>query len=468
MFDKVRAYINEQGMIQKGDRIIVGVSGGADSVCLLLLLVKLRVQYKTKILVVHVHHMLRGAAADQDENFVRELCEKQNITAEYFHVPVTETAKKNKISLEEAGRLERYRIFREVSIRWKADKLALAHHANDVAETMLYNLARGSSIAGLCSLRPVRAEVIRPLLCVTKEEILHYLKFSQVSWCTDLTNEDVTYRRNRIRQEIIPSLEKNINSGTVRHMAAAAEDLLEAEDYLADVTKECMELHVEESLPGQFLISSAILGERPLMQRRIIGSTLAICSQTAKDIGRIHIRSVLQLFGKTEGKQIDLPYNITAVKIREGVRLYKKGTEYDPMESKGKEAVMEYQVTPGSTMVLPDLSVTADLLQKTGELILQKRYTKWIDYDKINNVLVLRKRRSGDFIVINDNGGQKKLKKYFIDSKIPVEKRDVLWLLADGQEIVWIVGERLSQRYYVTDSTKNILRLTLEGENIDE
>ena len=197
---KVEQYIEQYQMIGRGDRIVTGVSGGADSVCLLFVLCELRKKLGFEVIVCHVNHQLRAEAAEQDEAYVKVI------------------AKNGKKSLEEAGRIVRSNAFETVCRESGANKIATAHHKNDNAETVLLNLARGSGLQGMCGIRPVYGNRIRPLLCLTRKEIEEWLEEEQISYCTDETNEEDEYTRNRIRHKILPVMEQEINRQTVEHI----------------------------------------------------------------------------------------------------------------------------------------------------------------------------------------------------------------------------------------------------------
>ena len=229
---KVEQYIEQYQMIGRGDRIVTGVSGGADSVCLLFVLCELRKKLGFEVIVCHVNHQLRAEAAEQDEAYVKELCRKLDVPCRIFHENVELIAKNGKKSLEEAGRIVRSNAFETVCRESGANKIATAHHKNDNAETVLLNLARGSGLQGMCGIRPVYGNRIRPLLCLTRKEIEEWLEEEQISYCTDETNEEDEYTRNRIRHKILPVMEQEINRQTVEHINRLSLQAEEIWEYL--------------------------------------------------------------------------------------------------------------------------------------------------------------------------------------------------------------------------------------------
>ncbi len=217
---KVLSFMKKNHMTDRGDSVLAAVSGGADSVCLLLLLREMAAELGIKVFAFHMNHGIRGAEADRDERFVMELCERLNIPLTVAHEKVEEYAAERGLSGEEAGRILRYHHLGETAEKYQCAKIAVAHHEDDDAETVLLNLFRGSGLAGLSGIRPVRENIIRPLLCVSRKEIEGYLNEQELSWCEDSTNKENDYTRNKIRNELLPWVTENINSRAAEHILA--------------------------------------------------------------------------------------------------------------------------------------------------------------------------------------------------------------------------------------------------------
>lgn len=388
------AYIRRFHMIDEGDVVIAGVSGGADSVCLLLVLNALREKRSFHLAAVHVNHNIRGADADADEEYVRTICRERKIPLYVYSFPVTEIARREKRGLEETGRLLRQQAFRDAvgkaerlflseetgeradnpkrrrvtEVRGRGGaaegvKIALAHHANDLAETALFQAVRGSSLAGLAGIRPVsridaawddahakelihqqtsledgtawedaRTEelmVIHPLLFVRRREIEAWLREQNICWRTDATNLDEGYSRNCLRQRVIPYLEEHLNPEAVRHIRELAEDAAEADEYLhAEARKRESEL-VEVGSNGDggviVFLKDAVMQEAEIIQRYILMDALEMVSGRKKDLGREQLRQLRELFGMSVGKGVDLPYGVRAVRRYDGIRLVRGG-----------------------------------------------------------------------------------------------------------------------------------------------
>ena len=373
--NKVLTYCERYGMLKAGDCVVVGVSGGADSVCLLFLLCAFRAKIPFSMRVVHVHHGIRPEAG-QDAAYVGTLCKELGLPFLQVNADVPELARREGLSLEEAGRKVRYQAFFDAASDWQRTaavesaeiggriRIALAHHMGDRAETLLFHLFRGSGLRGLGSIQPLRKaqegyEIIRPLLCLERAQIEDYLDRKGISYCQDNTNFEDEYARNRLRHHILPYAEKEICRGAVRHLNEAAELLSETEEYMElqtiDAYRNCVTESVGRSNAGSGAeivgrpdagssgrsdtgLGAEIAGRpdagsetesgsadreiriqveefrklHPLMQKRILVRALCEMSPGRKDIGAVHVRAVLDLFQGASGRSINLPFGISA------------------------------------------------------------------------------------------------------------------------------------------------------------
>ena len=480
VIDRVAEFIRQYQMIAPGDVVLTGFSGGADSVLLLELLWELAKKGGFQVQAVHVHHNLRGEEADRDAAFAEAFCAERMIPFFLYSCPVEEVARKEHLSLEEAGRMERRRVFRECMEAHGGTRIALAHHRNDLAETMIHHLARGTSLAGLASLRPVRGNFIRPLLCLERAEIEKELERRKIAWCDDSTNGADDYTRNGIRHHVIPYLERQVNERTVAHMAETSLDLLEAEEYFCAEAEKLFRnccVRREDGLELQECLSK----EAKILQRYVVRDCLEQLAGQRKDLGREHLESVLDLFEMQVGKRVCLPYGLEAVRSYDGVVLRSydgKRADGDRKEKnpygieiagEGVYDWKEFQIRASfpETESL-ESGQTGQWREANFKRISEKKYTKCFNYAKIRDGLVLRTRRSGDFLTVRADGSRKKLKDYMIDAKIPREQRDSILLAADGQEIVWVVGYRISERYRVREDAEKIIQLEVSGGYTNE
>jgi tRNA(Ile)-lysidine synthase len=456
--EKIIKYINNNKMTEEGDSICVGLSGGADSVCLLQFLFEIKDRLKITVKAFHVNHSLRDEESDGDEEFARRFCEERHIEIKFFRYDIKKLAEENKKGLEETGRIARRQAAQICIEEGFASKIALAHHINDRSETVLFNMARGSSLSGLKGIAPVNGNIIRPLLCMTRKEIEESLKRRDIIWRTDSTNLEDDYSRNKIRLNVLPYLEKYINRQSVKHISAAASDIEEADQIireLAEIKSEKLTISDKEEI----LIKPEILNEKKLTAGYILMGALKKMTGTLVDLTRGHTEDILALMTKQNGRYIELPYGIVAKRVYRGIELSKKKSE----ENKNREEAVRF--TKEDTK-FAGMKFNVRVFENTysADAIPKKRYTKWFDYDKINNNCMIRFRNSGDYLITDKEGHKKKLKDYFIDEKIPKEERDRQVCFADGSKIIWVVGHRISEDCKVSEDTKKIIEISVSKE----
>ena len=462
---QVETFIREHHMLEPGSRVVAGVSGGADSLCLLDVLCDMRRDWQLEVSAVHVHHGLRGESADRDEAYVRHFCEERQVFCRVYHERVDRLAREQGKSVEEAGRDIRYFRLEQWRRQWGGDCIAVAHHRDDQAETVLFQLVRGSGLKGAGGIRPVNGRVIRPLLCVGRREIERYLAKREISWCEDETNAETDYTRNCIRQQILPLLEGRVNSRAAAHLAAAALEFREAEAYAADAERRLYPAYVESSC-GRRTVSEQLLNEAPFMGRRILYRALQETGGSARDLSADHIKILADLLSGSCGRRADLPYGVKAWK--EAGRLVLVSRDREKIMQSGDNAGKCIPLTVPGTFFVDGKRFTFRILQGNPVNFPRKKYTKWLDCDRISGSLVLRRRRPGDRIAIDAAGHHKKLKDFLIDCKIPRHQRDMLWLVADDREVLWIIGERMSAACQITGSTRRVLEIEITGDEEDE
>ncbi len=456
-------------MISPGHRIVAGVSGGADSVCLLFVLLEYARRKDLKLAVVHVNHGLREDAGE-DAAYVRLLCERLHLPLFLKETDVRELAQREKCSLEEAGRAVRYDAFREAAEAFGADRIAVAHNGNDRAETMLFHLFRGSGIRGLCGIPPRRGEIIRPLLCLERKEIEAYLAERGIPYCQDSTNREDEYTRNRIRHHILPVAEQEVCARAVAHMCRTADILSELEDYLGIQTGRAMEDCVSRAASGFHIDVAAFCRLHIAIRRRLLLLLLTELSPGGRDISAGHVEDILSLFEKEGSPEIDLPFGIRAVRSYGIVRLERETAPSSVSEPRlYQEAVIPPEGTAEPLIIGLGHRGWAELTvfsAKKGQKIPQNEYTKWLDCDKMKKSLVFRFRETQDYLTLADGRGgiiHKSLKDYMITQKIPRQDRDRILLLAEGHHVIWLVGYRISEYYKVDGNTKRIFQVKLTG-----
>ncbi len=463
---KVEQYAEEQGMLSEQDYVVAGVSGGADSVCLLYMLLELQKKLSFSIHVVHINHMIRKEAGE-DASYVESLCKKHELPFTLVCRDVEQEAKKRKISTEEAGRQLRYEVFEQVLREHAAldrGKIAIAHNKNDNCETFLFHLFRGSGLQGLSGIRPVRENIIRPLLCLERSEIEDFLREKDISFCIDRTNLEDNYTRNKIRHHILTVAEEQISTNAVSHIDEACERIREANDLMEELTAQAYEGCVRTDEKGLHILQEPFLKSHLTIQGYCLKRALIKAAGSERDLEAVHVQQLRELFDKQCGRQLDLPYKVSARREYDGICLQKK-QEQDVFTTVEYEIGEEekQRLSRGESVRIP-LSEQEELHIVLREAldwknIPQKTYTKWLDYDRIENSIVVRRRKTGDFFTINAQGQRKSLKAHFIDTKVPKEDRDRIWLVADQSHIIWIVGERISSFYKVCETTQHIIEI---------
>ncbi len=472
MFKKVMEYTKQFHMIERGDRIVVGVSGGADSVCLLYVLHKLIPVYSMELIAVHINHGIRGEEANRDQLYVSELCKSLGIPFFHFTYNVKEFAERCNLTEEEAGRNIRYQSFLEVCRQQKCNKIAVAHNKNDNAETILFHLFRGSGIKGLTGMEPNRVIctdfgniiLIRPLLCMERDEIEEYLHREGISYQIDSTNLTEDYTRNKIRNRILRYATKEINTGAVNNIHESSLKLKEALEYMEEnINSRYRELVTKKG--SEFTIKVKELSKEAMaLQKGIIRKVLEEIAGRQKDLESKHIDAIRSLYDKQVGKYVHLPYHMIAKRDYEEIKIYKKN-EVRTINSGDTKIEAKIIGIPGELYV-PQLNkvLQTQLLQYEKKNTIPKNSCmKWFDYDKIENAVEIRTRKEGDYIQINGSGGRKKIKDFFIDQKIPKEQRDSQVLIADGNHVMWIPGtsDRMSEKYKVDETTTKILLMKM-------
>ncbi|HIR77080.1 MAG TPA: tRNA lysidine(34) synthetase TilS [Candidatus Choladousia intestinipullorum] len=466
IFETIRNY----HMIGPGMRILAGISGGADSVCLLLVLSEYRKIVPFHLTAVHVEHGIRGKESLEDAAFTGRLCGRLGVDFVLEQTDVPELAKQRQTSLEETARSERYRIFEKVRRERGAERIAVAHNRNDQAETVLWNLVRGSGLKGLGGMRPVRDRIIRPLLFTEREQIEQIVLSAGLTWRTDRTNLEQEYTRNRIRLSVLPQMERELNSRAVLHIAQASEKLQDVWEYLDRVSSAASKRCIVKEKAGVSIQLEPFRKEDALIRRELIRRALEMCSGSLKNIGSVHLETLSSLALMDCGKRADLPGGVMAVREKDTLRLVRKSCLRKEFQE-CKETVCKKLKIPGRTSfgkwkVCTELMPNSEEVQR--EAAQEKKYTKLLSYDIMNRNVLLRTRETGDYLTINAKGGTKKLKDYFIDRKVPRMERDEVLLVADGPHILWAVGYRISEAAKVRPDTRKVLKIQLKETGEDD
>lgn len=444
MLDKVRATIKKYNMLSMGDSIVIGVSGGADSVCLTDVLNSLKDEYSLDITLVHINHNIRGEEAQRDEDFVICLGEKYGNNVRVFSYQVEEMAKNEGHTVEEMGRKLRYKAF--YSVAGKKGKIAVAHNLNDNCETMLMRFFRGTGIKGLGGISASRDRIIRPLINTDRSEIEAYCNQKGLEYCTDSTNNIEEYTRNKIRLNIIPMIKKEFNENIAVTMARTAELMADEDSFMESLAKNAYnECEIE---PKRISIDRLLTYDK-VIQRRIVRIGFIDYSADLHDISYDHVENVLALCHKESGRIIELPNGLRASKEHNTILFSKVNNDSD----------FCYNIKIGEKYTFNDIGLGILISKEKYEGNEKNLYTISLDYDKINMNPILRGRKTGDKISLY--GGTKTIKKLFIDEKVPLSKRNSIPLLALGNDIVWIKDMKTSSYFKASEDSKNIIYLYL-------
>ncbi|NMB28017.1 MAG: tRNA lysidine(34) synthetase TilS [Tissierellia bacterium] len=457
MEDRVLKTIKKYNLIQEGEEIVIGLSGGPDSMALLYVLLDIREEIDFNIHIAHVNHGIRGKDALADEKFVEKLAKKINLPYYSKTVNMDKYAKEQGISSEEAGRKLRYGFFREILFKLGGGKIAVAHNKNDQAETLIMRFFRGTGIDGLKGMEYKNGDIIRPILGIERKEIEKYLLDRNIESRIDKTNLEPIYNRNKIRLELIPYIEKNYNPNIINTLWRTSNIASTDSDFLEEYTQKTYAKLVKKKARHSIILNrSLFLKEHKSIQQRIIRNSILDVKGNLQGFTEKHISYILKLFleGIT-GKRIDLIDDIIAKTSYEDLIIEKK------KETNNKDFLYKLNIEEPIDVDEFGYEIKAIVLPFEKVNINKKdRFVKYFDYDKIKGGLYIRNRKDGDRFIPYGMEGSKKIKDYFIDEKIPKGERDRIPLVTDDENILWIVGYRSSDLYKITDNTKNILMVS--------
>ena len=454
---KVKATISRYEMFQPGDLVVVAVSGGPDSVCLLHILHTLRKELGINLLVAHYDHGLRPGEDASETRLVTSLAESMGVLFE------TEKAKsllrRRTPSLEEAARNARYRFLEKVRREHDAQKIALAHQLNDQAETVLMRLLRGSGPSGLGGIPPCRDQVIiRPLIEISRKEVEAYIKARKLSYVVDSSNLQASFLRNRIRLELVPLLEQ-YQPRLAERLAETAEILRMEDEYLEQIVTAWVDGESDISPDGKLSISLQAFLDLPLpLKRRAVRQLIERVKKNLLRIGSEHVHSVLNM-AEAEKPQaaLDLPGKVCVQRTYE--RLIFKSS------SPPKDVAFDYVIRKPGVFPLKEIGriLSLEEIRVIGpQRPKSARWTAHVDAEKIRFPLCIRNFRPGDRFVPLGMKGHKKIKDFFVDRKVPTTERHATPIVFSENTPVWICGYRMDDRFKVTPETKKVLKMTLK------
>ncbi|MDU2064826.1 MAG: tRNA lysidine(34) synthetase TilS [Sporomusaceae bacterium] len=456
MLEKIKAFIDSHELILPGDKIIIACSGGSDSVALTCILKDLEKTYHHQLYLAHLHHGLRGTEADRDEAYVKQLSDNLQIPFFVARCEVSSYAKQQGFSLEEAGRILRYRFLEETAKQVGAEKIATGHHQDDQAETVLMNLLRGSGSSGLKGILPKNGNRIRPLLAVNKEMIQQYLTKLGIETCYDSTNTDQKILRNRLRLSLLPTLQLEYNNHIKESLCRTALIAQQEHDFLLQAAYEAYENTVWEEADGVF-VSQRLQSYHKAVQREVFRLAIEKKQGHLRGISFHHVEQLSKmLFSWTVGTYYPLPQKLIAYKGYDTVKLMRQGTKREAIASTAPQALS----IPGKT-ILFSFAAAIEAVVTTEAPLKADKNEAWFDYDALTSPLFIRSRQPGDRFTPSQMQGTQKIKKYLIDHKVPQESRDKVPILYNDQGILWLCGLRQSALAAVSAATRRFLKLSL-------
>ena len=458
IFEKVLSTINKHELIQKGDKIVVGLSGGPDSVCLLHILSRLKEELDLEIYAAHLNHQIRGIEAQKDAFYISKLCEEMGITFFIKSINVPEYCEKNGVSIEEGARKLRYEMFYEIKNNTRANKIAIGHNLNDQAETILMRMMRGTGLQGLKGIEYIRdGVIIRPILDIERNDIEEYCKQNKLNPRIDKTNLESIYTRNKIRLELIPYMKDNFNSNIIESIVRMGNSLRSDNDYIES------EALIKFKEVSNIKSDSVEINLKPYinlhnsMKVRILRNSIKHILGDTNFIDQRHIDDIIELEDESKiDKVINLPRGIYVYRKKNSIILTNKEIVIEEIEfcynipSNGFIKVKEI----GTIIETQVVSINKYKRSKSD------KSCNWFDFNKIKGGIVVRSRRSGDKIKLS--GGSKKIKDLFIDIKIPKEDRCKVPVIADDQGILSVGNFRNSENYKIDEETKEVLKVSFK------
>ncbi|CAH2211812.1 tRNA lysidine(34) synthetase TilS [Tepidibacter aestuarii] len=462
IINKVRETIKKHNLVNDGDKIILGVSGGPDSICMLHILNYLKDEFNIKIYAAHLNHKIRGIEAQKDAMYVAKICDIMRVPCFIRAIDVPAYCNENGVTLEEGARILRYNMFFEIKDKISADKIAIAHNINDQAETVIMRMMRGTGLQGLKGIQYKREDgIIRPLLDVDREEIEAYCEQNNLSPRIDQTNLEEIYTRNKIRLKLIPYMIENFNPNLKESIARMANLLKDDGDFIMEQSNKSFDEMCSKISDNTISMDiEKFINAHRALKNRIIRKCIDYVLGNIKGIEQKHIQDVNNLINSHKNNsRIDLP---------KGILVYKKGgriifTDEEMIEEKiSYDYIIPksgYIKIKESNTIVESKILNIDEYEKSSN----DKYTKFFDADKIKGSLHIRNRRNGDKIKLLGLGGSKKIKDLFIDLKIPKEERDLVPILSDEKGIIWVIGHRMSEDYKIDSNTKNVLRISFKA-----
>lgn len=445
---RILEFIKIHYLVKKKDKVLVALSGGADSVFLLDLFYKIKVEYKLSIAVAHVNHLLRGVEAERDELFCKKKAEKYSTEFFLLRKNIQNVAEDEKKSIEDAGRTVRYSFFEKIAEENNFDKIAIAHNKSDNAETIIYNLTKGTGLKGASGIPIVRGKIIRPLLCISSDDIREYLKSNNIEYINDSSNFSNDFTRNFIRNEILYSLKEKINpkieDAFFRFSEITRNTLEFNEKLLSILSKEYVFFENKILRINKTFIN--------LVGYNYLGSLLKLLTKKYFEVDLSLINTEVNLTeNDVFGKQFDLKNNLLLFNDREYLIIKEKNDGFFEVSLK----VNEYFENEKFTIKITEVNKNSVEIS-SGNLI------EYIDGENLENEFVLRTWKQGDKFIPFGMNKQKLISDFLTDEKIPLFNKKTQLVLINRNNIIWVVGLRIDNRYKIKTHSKTIYKIEVK------
>lgn len=459
MIKEVESWCLRHGLLRQSSKILIACSGGPDSLALTDVLLRLRRKYKLELAAAHFNHMFRGSAADDDADFVEEFCAAHGLVCYQGKADVPKYIAQNRLSPEEGARLLRYAFLRRTAAEFGGAKIAVAHHRDDQAETVLLHLLRGAGSGGLGGMKAKNNDVIRPFLNISRHDIEVYCRERGLTPRFDKTNEEIQYLRNRIRLNILPELERTVNPAVKTALCRSAELISAEHDFIHQTAVEHFDKLAVFTGQGLILPRQGFQALPVALQRELLMVAIEKKSGQLKGIGFLHIEKMIELTKSgTVGSHLELPGGLYFYCHYDNMSLL---AEKPKSEEKNSMAACELKI--GGRTGVSKFQVDTELLTKCGA---NDDFDSMVfDYDRLKPPLYLRYRQPGDVFQPLGMRGTKKLKDFFIDIKLPREQRDTIPLICDSEKIIWLVGIRQSEQARIGKHTRRFLRINIQTKD---
>lgn len=456
MKKEIFRYLKENKLIEVNDRVMVAVSGGPDSIFLLHFLNKHKKKLKISVLCAHINHSIRSQTSDRDELFVKDICENNKIPFISRKVDALNYSKSKQLSLEDAARKLRLTNLEIIAKEMNADKIGLGHTIDDCIETFFLNIFRGAGRKGILGIRSKRGMFVRPLLSIAKDEIIQYLKHNKIDYKIDVTNWLTDYKRNFIRRKLFPSIEKEFGENVKRKIAQTLDIQRNEEETLIDIVNSRTKRIVKKTEDGILMDRKQFNKLDISLQRRII---IKCFQDTVKKFKKLNFNQVESLrktiLSKSSGSRFSY-YGISFLISPSNV-LVRREKNVDK-KSGGTFSENVTLEIPGEIQYGKNKTIVTSIIKKVNGDI-SNPDCAYFDLDKIKPPLTIRKRVNGDRFIPFGMDNEKKLKDFFIDSRIPFWERDDIPLISDSRGIIWVAGVRRCNRAKIEKNTKRILKI---------